>query len=452
MNRYSHIYLIGIGGIGMSAIARYFRHRGLDVSGYDKNRSPITDALEKEGIRVHYDSDISAIPPSPDSTLVIYTPAVPGDMPELSYAIEHGYKTIKRSEALGEAAKGKKCLAVSGTHGKTTTSTMLAHILTSSGEGCTAFLGGISKNYGTNLLLSPNDVIVAEADEFDRSFLRLFPESAVITSVDADHLDIYSDIEDLRNTFVRFAMQTSGHLVIKKGIEDRFIRAGVKACIHTYGPGGDYFASDIRTDTDGKMHFTLNTPEGVFTGFTAGVPGTVNIENATAAAAMALIHGVTPEAVKTATASFRGVARRFDIHLNLPGHTYVDDYAHHPAEIAATVASIRQTWPGRKILGIFQPHLYSRTRDFYKEFAASLSMLDSLILLPIYPAREKPLPGVSSQMILDLVTLKDKTLLDRQELTGELRRRETDIVVTFGAGDIDRLVTPIENLLRDKYA
>ena len=436
----------------MSAIARYCRHAGLNVSGYDRTPSPVTEALEKEGIPVHFDSNVSLIPPVPEETLVIYTPAVPSDMAEMVYVREHGYRIVKRAEALGEITSGKRCLAVSGTHGKTTTSTMLAHILAESGEGCTAFLGGISKNYGTNLLLGDNDVIVAEADEFDRSFLHLHPEAAVVTSMDADHLDIYSDIEDLRRTFVKFGLQTDRYLVIKKGLEERFRSAGVRADILTYGEGGDFHASDIVSDGTGRMYFTLNTPSGAFRDFHAGVPGLVYIENATAAAAMALLHGVPADSIRKAISTFSGVVRRFDIRLNIPGHTYIDDYAHHPAELAATITSIRQIWPGRRICGIFQPHLYSRTKDFYPEFASSLSLLDSVILLPIYPAREKPIPGVSSEMILDRITMSDKKIVEKQDLLAEIGDRDTDILVTFGAGDIDRFVTPIESLLKEKYA
>ena len=436
----------------MSAIARYCRHAGLNVSGYDRTPSTVTEALEKEGIPVHFDSNVSLIPPVPEETLVIYTPAVPSDMAEMVYVREHGYRIVKRAEALGEITSGKRCLAVSGTHGKTTTSTMLAHILTESGEGCTAFLGGISKNYGTNLLLSDNDVIVAEADEFDRSFLHLHPEAAVVTSMDADHLDIYSDIEDLRRTFVKFGLQTGKSLVIKKGLEERFRSAGARAEILTYGKDGDFYASDIVSDGTGRMFFTLNTPSGAFRDFHAGVPGLVYIENATAAAAMAMLHGVPVESIRKAISTFSGVVRRFDIRLNIPGHTYIDDYAHHPAELAATITSIRQIWPGRRICGIFQPHLYSRTKDFYPEFAASLSLLDSVILLPIYPAREEPIPGVSSDMILDRITLSDKKTVEKQDLLAEIGDRDTDILVTFGAGDIDRFVTPIESLLKEKYA
>lgn len=452
MKTYNNIYLIGIGGIGMSALARWFHHSGSRVSGYDRTPSPVTRALEEEGIPVHFEDNASFIPPDTDSTLVIYTPAVPQEMGELSYARSRGYRTIKRSEALEEITAGHRCLAVAGTHGKTTTSTMLAHILTVSGEGCTAFLGGISRNYGSNLLLSDSGMMVAEADEFDRSFLRLHPEGSVITAMDADHMDIYRDIDDLRETFVEYGSQVSGMLVVKKGLEQYFRNGNIRAGVWTYGDGGDYRASDIVSDGQGKMYFTLNTPDGKIENCQAGVPGEVYIENATAAAALALLHGTSADKVREGIASFRGVARRFDIRLNVPGHTYIDDYAHHPAELAATIASIRQVWPGRKICGIFQPHLFSRTKDFHREFGESLSRLDSLLLLPVYPAREEPLPGVSSSLIYEHCTLKDKRIIQKKEVLEEIASRDIDILVTFGAGDIDRLVTPIENLLKEKYA
>ena len=436
----------------MSALARWYRHAGCRVSGYDRTPSPVTRALEEEGIPVHFEDNASLLPPTPEDTLVIYTPAVPAEMGELTYARSRGYRTVKRSEALEEITDGHRCLAVAGTHGKTSTSTMLAHILTVSGEGCTAFLGGISRNYGSNLLLSDSGVMVAEADEFDRSFLRLHPEGAVVTAMDADHMDIYRDLDDLRGAFVQFGRQCSDTLVVKKGLEEYFRSGDVRARIWTYGEGGDFSASDIVSDGQGKMYFTLNTPEGRIERCQAGVPGKVYIENATAAAALALLHGTPVEGVREGIASFRGVARRFDIRLNVPGHTYIDDYAHHPAELAATIASIRQVWPGRKICGIFQPHLFTRTRDFHREFGESLSLLDSLLLLPIYPAREEPLPGVSSSLIYEHCTLKDKRIIQKKEVLEEIASRDTDILVTFGAGDIDRLVQPIENLLREKYA
>lgn len=448
-----NVYFIGIGGIGMSAIARYYKNGGFAVSGYDKTPSALTRALESEGIAVHYEERCDLIPGNIDETLVIYTPAIPHDMKELLFVKEKGYKSVKRSGALGEIARGKKCLAVAGTHGKTTVSTMLAHIMTSSKEGCTAFLGGISKNYNSNLLLGNNNLIVAEADEFDRSFLRLFPDIAVITSVDADHLDIYKDLETLRDAFVEFATQTGGAVIVKKGIEKLFGKPSIKAKIYSYSSdgGGDFHPSDVTVRDDGHIRFTLNLNGNPIEGCTVGVPGRINMENAVAAAAAAYLYGISPAEIRRAIASFSGVKRRFDVRLDIPGHLYIDDYAHHPAELKATINSIREIYPGRKICAIFQPHLYTRTRDFQKEFSEALSLSDSLILLPIYPAREMPIAGISSETILDGVTIGDKKIVEKGDLLEEIASRENDITVTFGAGDIDRFVPQIEKLLREKY-
>lgn len=449
-----NVYFIGIGGIGMSAIARYYRNEGFAVSGYDKTPSSLTKALESEGIAIHYEERCDLIPDNIDETLVIYTPAIPPDMKELLFVKEKGYKSVKRSGALGEIARGKKCLAVAGTHGKTTVSTMLAHIMTSSKEGCTAFLGGISKNYNSNFLLGNNNLIVAEADEFDRSFLQLFPDIAVITSVDADHLDIYKDLNNLRNTFIEFAKQVSSAIVVKKGIEFFFKKPSIKAKIYTYssGRGGDFYPSDIIIQDNGHIHFTLNLNGNSIGNCTVGVPGRINMENAVAASAAAYLYGIHPNEIRRAIATFSGVKRRFDIRFNIPGHLYIDDYAHHPEELKATINSIREIYPGRKICAIFQPHLYTRTRDFQKEFSEALSLNDSLILLPIYPAREKPIAGISSKTILNGVTIKDKKIVAKSELLKEIASKENDIIITFGAGDIDRFVPQIEKLLREKYA
>lgn len=452
MKDYRHIYLIGIGGIGMSAIARYYRHVGLDVRGYDRTPSPITSALEKEGIPVHFEDCPDLLPEDTGSTLVIYTPAVPEDLGEMVLARKKGYDMIKRSRALGEIAGRKKCLAVSGTHGKTTTSTMLAHLLTDSGEGCTAFLGGISKNYGTNLLLSANNVIVAEADEFDRSFLQLYPDTTIVTSMDADHLDIYSNIENLREAFMDLGRQTGKYLVVHKGLEEYFTGPGITAKVMTYGEGGTFSASGIHRGQDGYPVFDLHLENCIIENCRLGIPGMVNVGNATAAAAAAYLHGTSPDAIKSALGSFRGVSRRFDIRVNTGSHIYIDDYAHHPAELAATLESIRHAWPGKKICAVFQPHLYSRTRDFQTEFAEALSKADSLILLPIYPAREEPIPGICSEIILDKATVKDRKLVRKEELMKELSERETEILVTFGAGDIDRFVPEIEKMIAGRYA
>jgi UDP-N-acetylmuramate--alanine ligase len=414
-----NVYFIGIGGIGMSAIARYFKHAGYCVSGYDRTPSRLTAALESEGIEIHYEERPDLVPADIDETLVIYTPAIPKEMKELVLVFEKGYKVVKRSRALGEIASEQKCLAIAGTHGKTTTSTLLAHILTHCEEGCNAFLGGISKNYHTNLLLSKNPVLVAEADEFDRSFLQLYPDIAAITSCDADHLDIYSDHDHVKGAFREFASQVKGALVVKKGIDINF-ETKAKVYTYSYNEEADFYATGITVDECGYFHFTLHSPMGNIEGCTVGIPGWVNVENGIAAAAVALLHGTSPEDVKRGLATFEGVERRFDIHLNTPKCSYIDDYAHHPKEISAAISSIRDIFPGRRLCGIFQPHLFTRTRDFYQEFAQSLSALDELILLPIYPARELPIEGVCSEMIFDLVTIENKKIVSKDNLLKEI--------------------------------
>ena len=345
-----HVYFIGIGGIGMSAIARYYNTKGLKVSGYDKTPSDLTHALESEGIEVHYTDDCSFIPEDKDNTLVVYTPAIPHDMGELVHVMNSGYKVVKRSKMLGEIAAGQRCMAVAGTHGKTTTSTLLAHIFRHTGEDCSAFLGGISKNYDTNLLVSMNDVIVAEADEFDRSFLQLYPEIAVITSMDADHLDIYSDISNMHEAFRAFASQVSGTVIIRKGLP--VTEEHTSAIIRTYAYDdvtADFHAENITTDECGYFTFDLVWPGGRIQGCKVGIPGWINVENAIAASATALTYGLDPEKVKDALGCFQGVKRRFDIHLNTPKCSYIDDYAHHPKEIAAAISSMRDIFPGRTV-------------------------------------------------------------------------------------------------------
>lgn len=434
----------------MSAIARYFKSRGFNVSGYDKTPSDLTRQLESEGIAVHYEDSVEAVPKNASSTFVIYTPAIPDDLRELNYVRTHSYHICKRSKALGEIARGSKCLAISGTHGKTTTSTLLAHIITESGVGCNAFLGGISKNYGSNLLLSRNNVLVAEADEFDRSFLRLFPDIAVITATDADHLDIYGDHAHVVEAFGEFASQVSsdGSLIIKKGANVPIFNVSAKVFRYSYNEPCDFYASDITAIEGGRFDFTLNYPMGTIEHCTVGIPGWVNVENAVAASAAALLHGIPPKAIKSALASFQGVKRRFDIRANTDRCTYIDDYAHHPNEIRAALTSIRDIFPSKHICGIFQPHLFTRTRDFADEFAQALSLLDSLILLPIYPAREEPIEGVKSEIILDKVTIEDKVLVEKTELMETLRRKRFDCLVTLGAGDIDRFVPQIEEYIK----
>lgn len=443
-----HVYFIGIGGIGMSAIARYYNFKGLKVSGYDKTPSELTHALESEGIEVHYEDNTGYIPKDVENTLVVYTPAVPDDLGELVYVQEHGYRVIKRSRMLGEIAEGQRCLAVAGTHGKTTTSTLLAHIFQDSGEGCSAFLGGISKNYDTNLLVSRNETIVAEADEFDRSFLQLFPEIAVITSMDADHLDIYSDISNMHDAFKAFASQVSGTVITKLGLPVGQDDTKAEVLRYSYdNPSADFFASDIMRDECGYFTFDLHYPGGVIKGCKVGIPGWINVENAVAASAIALTYGLAPEKVRHALGTFQGVKRRFDIHVNTPECSYIDDYAHHPKEITAAVSSMRDIFPGRKLTAIFQPHLYTRTRDFVDEFAEALSKVDKLILLDIYPAREEPIPGVTSEIIFDKVTAPDKVIMVKEELMDYLKNEPVDTLITFGAGNIDRFIGPITEML-----
>ena len=411
----------------------------------------MTHALEKEGIDVHYNDDLDYIPKDVASTLVVYTPAIPTDLKELVYVKEHGYTLVKRSRMLGELAEGQTCLAVAGTHGKTTTSTLVAHILTESGKGCSAFLGGISKNYGTNLLTSHTPTIVAEADEFDRSFLQLHPAIAAITAMDADHLDIYGTLEEYRKAFRAFASQVSRTLIVKLGLDITSEDTNAKILHYSYdNPDADYYAANAKPDDVGHYIFDLVYPEGVISGIRVGIPGWVNVENSVAAAAVCLCHGVAPEAVKEAIGTYSGVKRRLDVHLNTPHLSYIDDYAHHPKELASAISSMRGIFPGRKLTAIFQPHLFTRTRDFADDFAAALSKVDKLILLDIYPAREEPIPGVTSELIFDKVTAPEKVLLKKEELMDYLRNEPVDVLATFGAGNIDRFIAPITELLEER--
>ena len=442
-----NIYFIGIGGIGMSAIARYYKFKGYEVSGYDRTPSELTGKLIKEGIGVHYTDDTSFIPKDVENTLVVYTPAVPESLGELVYVREKGYRVIKRSRMLGEISEGQRCLAVAGTHGKTTTSTLTAHILTESGEGCTAFLGGISRNYDTNTLISHTPTVVAEADEFDRSFLQLHPEIAVITAMDADHLDIYGDLAHVVEAFKTFASQVSGSVIIKKGLD--ITPADTRAKIFTYHPedlAADFHPENVRVQ-EGHFLYDLHYPGGILPDIFVGTLGRVNMENSIAAAAIALLYGISPEAVRHAIGTFEGAKRRLEVHLNTPEKAYIDDYAHHPEELAKAIASIRDIYPGRKLTAVFQPHLYTRTRDFAEGFAKALSAVDRLILLDIYPARELPIPGVTSRIIFDRVTAPEKILIRREELMETLEKEDIDILVTFGAGDIDRFTGEITRML-----
>jgi UDP-N-acetylmuramate--alanine ligase len=486
------VYFIGIGGIGMSALARYYKHAGAQVAGYDRTPSPLTAELEREGMAIHYDDNVALIPPaftaSPENVLVIYTPALPAKHRELNYFKSNNYTLIKRSKALGDIAATKTTLAVAGTHGKSTITALLAHLLTQTSGGCTAFLGGISKNYHSNLLLSDAPALVAEADEFDRSFLQLFPQIAVITAADADHLDIYGTAGEVKKAFADFARQVKpgGALIMKLGIdlplsslpptpsqeegaEHPPLGESWGGAVYRYALDWpcDFYADNIRRTDDGLPKFDLHLLGTVIRDCELGVPGWMNVENAVAAAAAAYLYENLPlapsqgggvnlpplgegrsGALKEALATFAGVQRRFDVQFHTPACTYVDDYAHHPEELRAAITSLRETYPGRKITGIFQPHLYSRTRDFASAFAKSLDLLDRLILLDIYPAREAPLPGVTSQLIFDRMTLQNKTMCRRNNLMALLDKEPADVLVTFGAGDIDRFVAPITDLLR----
>ena len=446
-----NVYFIGIGGIGMSALARYYKFKGYEVAGYDRTPSDLTAQLEKEGISVHYEDRPDLIPASVEDTLVVYTPAIPQDLGELQKVMGGGYKVLKRSRTLGEITRGQRCLAVAGTHGKTTTSTLTAHIFTETGEGCSAFLGGISRNYGTNLLMSRNETVVVEADEFDRSFLQLFPEIAVITAVDPDHLDIYGDYAHVVEAFKAFASQVTGTVIAKKGtpIGPEDTRARVLT-YHYTDEGADFCALNPRPDECGYFHYDLKYPGGILKDIRVGAPGWVNAENSVAAAAIALTYGLEPEAIRKAIGTFEGVKRRLEVHVNSPKLSYIDDYAHHPAELTSAISSMRDIFPGRRITAIFQPHLYTRTRDFAAEFAEALSAVDKLILLDIYPAREEPIPGVTSEMIFKDVTAPEKVLIKKEELMDYLSDEPLDVLVTFGAGNVDRYVEPITQLLKSR--
>jgi UDP-N-acetylmuramate--alanine ligase len=461
-------YFIGIGGIGMSAIARCLKKDKCLVAGFDRTQTPLTCALQSEGIPVHYTDSEALIPNDfkDNSTNVIYTPAVGIDNAELQYFERNGNPIIKRAAALGHIAQGKDLLAVAGTHGKTTTSTMLAHILTHCGISCTAFLGGISKNYGTNFILPPDGVatktMVAEADEYDRSFLQLHPFIAVITSMDADHLDIYGNLAELQRTFCKFAGQVrrAGALIVKKTLVHHF--AEVRALgrfTYSCNEEADFYAKNITPQSGGRYNFDIATPFGVIDRCTVGAPGIINVENAVAAVAAAVVYRPTladycvdgsPPPIIDALRTFSGVQRRLDVQVNTPHTVYIDDYAHHPAEITAAIASVRGMFPNRRITGIFQPHLYSRTRDFAAGFAESLSALDQLILLPIYPAREEPIEGVTSQIIFDSVNIKDKQICPKDKVVDVLAKNRPDVLLTIGAGDIDTLVEPLKTMLLDE--
>lgn len=448
------VYFLGIGGIGMSALARYYHALGYRVAGYDKTPSPLLEELQEAGIEVVYDDKLTSIPDSisrkdPDDVLWVYTPAIPEDHPQLVFLKSKGVELLKRAQVLGRITKGRMTLAVAGTHGKTTTSTLLAHLLREGGIDCTAFLGGISGNYGTNYLQALNvdtAPVVVEADEFDRSFLQLQPNKAIITSVDADHLDIYASAEEFRKGFEDFArlLPSDGLLVQKEGLE---LSSLARTYSYSVEGNGEYRAENIRI-VGGTYHFDLVTNDTRIDDLTLGLPGRHNMENAVAASALALSMGVSRENLGKGLASFKGVKRRFEYIIKEKAQIFIDDYAHHPEELRACISSIRELYPNQAICGIFQPHLFSRTRDFMDGFAESLSLLDTCLLMPIYPARELPLKGIDSQVLLDKLTCREKLLLNPEEVLSWVSKHRPKLVVTLGAGDIDRLVPHIREELQ----
>ncbi len=453
---FTQYYFLGIGGIGMSAIARYFKAKGFDVAGYDRTQTKLTDDLEADGIRVIFDEAIEAIPNDfldTRKTLVIITPAVPQEHRQLIYFRENNFNILKRSEMLGEITRQSKAICISGTHGKTTTSTMTAHLMYQSHVECSAFLGGISNNYGTNLLLSnQSNYIVVEADEYDRSFHRLTPFMAVITSMDPDHLDIYGTQEAFVESFEHFTslIKPGGALIVNSNVSlQPKLQKGVKHYTYGLDASADFHAKNIRAE-NGKIFFDFVTPTETIHDIRLGVPVMINVENGVAAMALAWLTGVTHEELRTAMSTFSGIYRRFSLIYQDENIVFMDDYAHHPSELKASISSIRQLYSGRKITGIFQPHLYTRTRDFAPEFAEALSELDELILLDIYPARELPIEGVTSEIILKDVTIPNKTLTNKENLLTLLVQKELDVIVTFGAGDIDKLVPEIKKLLKNR--
>ena len=443
------VYFIGVGGIGMSALARYFVSQGKAVAGYDRVSTTLTDQLVREGIDIHFEDRSRLIPSAfrnPERTLVIYTPAVPEKHQQLNFFRNGGFRVIKRSVALGEVFNTGRGIGVAGTHGKTSISTMLAHILHSSTLGCNAFLGGISKNNSSNLYLDPaSRVIVAEADEFDRSFLTLFPEIAVVSSMDADHLDIYHSEENIRRGFEAYIGQIrdKGKLILKSGLTPRVPDHVTVFTYATDRQEADYRVENLKREGLG-YRFNVRTPGSLLPEIVLQVPGILNVENALAAVAVCHQMGLPSERIAQALSEYRGVRRRFDLQVHSERRVYIDDYAHHPTEIRAFLSSVRALFPGKRITGVFQPHLYSRTRDFADQFARSLELLDQLILMEIYPAREEPVPGVNAAMILDRVQLDEKVLISREQLMRVVKERDPEILVTMGAGDIDQFVEPLK--------
>jgi UDP-N-acetylmuramate--alanine ligase len=457
MNNIRYVYFLGIGGIGMSALARWFLVNGYEVAGYDRTSTALTDALQREGMSIHFEEDVEQIPAhfreNRAETLVIYTPAVPKNHREYIYLTEQGFALQKRSQVLGLLAGRMTTVAIAGTHGKTTTSSMVAHILKDSGMNCAAFLGGITQNYGTNFLLNePTDdlskvICVVEADEFDRSFLTLFPQVAIVTSTDADHLDIYGDHNAVLDSFRAFVGQIKpgGTLFMKQGLE---LADHTPATVYEYSLNeGAYHSRNLRIE-NACFVFDIVYPEGVIENVALQMPGFHNTENAVAAAAAALQVGVAPEAIRQALGNYKGVKRRFEYILKSKNVIFIDDYAHHPAEVFAFLSSLKALYPEREVTAIFQPHLFSRTRDFADEFAKSLSLADRVILLDIYPARELPIEGVSADLIFKSIQSENKIQCTKAELPDILRNDLPELVATIGAGDIDQMIPVLRNLFQ----
>lgn len=456
---YKLYYFLGAGGIGMSALVRYYNHYGKTVYGYDKTATDLTKQLQEEGSQLHFNEDVALVKElfskyDKEEILVIYTPAVPKDHAEFVYLQENGYQLQKRAWVLGEITKQFRTIAIAGTHGKTTTTTMVTHILKTAGINCFAFLGGISQNYKTNLLLGDaNDkdaYVVVEADEYDRSFLTLHPYITVITSVDADHLDIYGDKDAMHQTYTQFAgqVQKDGFLIVKKNV-DNDLSLKVKRLIYSLNLDTEYSADSIHI-SDGEFCYNIKSPIESVSHVAIGLPGLHNVENSIAAVAVAQQLGIKGDVINKALRSFKGVKRRFDYRIKSKSVVYIDDYAHHPEELRAAITAAKQLYPDKQVTGIFQPHLFSRTRDFADGFAESLDLLDVCVLLDIYPAREKPIEGINSQMLLDKMKSTNKFLVKKENVIEFLKTHPPQVVMTLGAGDIDALILPIEDLLKEK--
>lgn len=454
---YKLIYLLGIGGIGMSALARYYNHFGIKVAGYDRTPTSLTSAMQDEGIDIHFDDNPEYLnyllaEYHPDELLIIYTPAIPKSLEEFRLVQSQNLKIKKRAEVLGEISARFNTIAVAGTHGKTTTSSLITHILKSAGFNVFAFLGGITKNYNTNLILGNPEIsqktfMVVEADEYDRSFLSLSPLIAIITSIDADHLDIYGRHEDMIDSYALFAkkVKKEGKLIVKKNV-DNTLRPDVKTLSYALTLNADFIGKNLQI-SEGDFFFDFESSLTSFTGLKLGIPGIHNVENAVAAIAAAKLAGADDNAIRNALASFSGVKRRFEYIIKTRDQIFIDDYAHHPEELRATITSVKKLFPAKKITGVFQPHLFTRTRDFANEFAESLDLLDEAILLDIYPAREMPISGVNSEMLINKMKSENKKVLGKVELLEYIKGNKPEVLLTLGAGDIDTLIQPIANIL-----